>query len=381
MDDAALNIADTALVTFTFTEAPTNFTVADVSVDNGTLGVIDITNPLIQTVIFTPTNSLTDATNVMAVGTVWSDAAGNPGVGATSLNYSIDTVAPSVAVTMDDYSLTSGETTLVFFTFSEAPTDFTAADITADNGSLGTLNTSNPLIQTALFTPTTSLNDATNVISVSTVWTDAAGNTGQSGSTANFTINTIIAPITSGTSIFTGTINIVQVIINDNGGTKVVADFPLFLNEKPITSGATNSFSFYSSGPYTVTETMDPNYAVSFSGDCDSTGLMYLHPAEHLFCIMTNDDIGAAAIVAPLIEVTPLVIIVPTITLPTVITPDALPIELITIPIAINTVTVAPVTTSIVPTLPNTGFAPFNPLTLIHRLLQSISTLLKNVLS
>lgn len=98
-----------------------------------------------------------------------------------------------------------------------------------------------------------------------------------------------------------GTINVVKVVINDNNRTKTVADFPLFINGSPTVSGETKTLVANSS-LYTVTETADPNYTKTFSGDCDSSGRMYLHAAEHLFCILTNDDIGAVAVVPPLID-------------------------------------------------------------------------------
>jgi len=91
MDDAALNIGDTSLVTFTFSETPVGFTTADVTVANGSIGAIDASNPLVQTATYTPTNSITDATNVISVGTAWTDAALNTGVGDDSPNYTIDT--------------------------------------------------------------------------------------------------------------------------------------------------------------------------------------------------------------------------------------------------------------------------------------------------
>ena len=91
MDDAALNIGDTSLVTFTFSETPVGFTTADVTVANGSIGAIDASNPLVQTATYTPTNSITDATNVITVGTAWTDAALNTGVGDDSPNYTIDT--------------------------------------------------------------------------------------------------------------------------------------------------------------------------------------------------------------------------------------------------------------------------------------------------
>lgn len=101
-----------------------------------------------------------------------------------------------------------------------------------------------------------------------------------------------------------GTINVVKTVINDNGGTKTVADFPLFINGVSATSGVTYSFSAF--GPaFTVTETSDPNYTRTFSGDCDVNGQLNLSPGQNKFCIVTNNDIGAPAVpvVPPLIDV------------------------------------------------------------------------------
>lgn len=84
-------------------------------------------------------------------------------------------------------------------------------------------------------------------------------------------------------------INVVKVVVNDNGGTKVIADFPLFVNGTPVASGATNIFV---AGSYTVTETSDPNYTQVFSGDCSASGGVVLLPGENKFCIITNDDIA-----------------------------------------------------------------------------------------
>ncbi|MFA6995221.1 MAG: ice-binding family protein [Patescibacteria group bacterium] len=101
-----------------------------------------------------------------------------------------------------------------------------------------------------------------------------------------------------------GTINVVKVVINDSGGTKTVADFPLFVNGTPVVSGITNTFP--APAPvYTVTETSDSHYAQTFSGDCDINGQLNLSPGFNKFCIITNNDIGTPVnpSVPPLIDV------------------------------------------------------------------------------
>lgn len=110
--------------------------------------------------------------------------------------------------------------------------------------------------------------------------------------------------IASGGGRLDGTINVVKTVINDNGGTKTVADFPLFINGNTVVSGVTNSFQ--SADGYVVTETADSNYARTFSGDCDENGSLNIGSGMNKFCIITNNDIGALAvvpIVPPLIDV------------------------------------------------------------------------------
>lgn len=78
-----------------------------------------------------------------------------------------------------------------------------------------------------------------------------------------------------------------KVVINDNGGTKQIADFPLFVDATSVISGATNTFD---SGPHTVSETNQTDYSKSFSGDCDSNGNVTLIPGATKTCTITNDD-------------------------------------------------------------------------------------------
>lgn len=190
----AFKIGDTATVTFTFSEEVLNFTVADVSAQSGSLsGFTSTANPLVYTATFTPAVTTTDATNIITVGTNWTDLKGNPPSGSTnSSNYTVDTVRPTVAITLDDYSLDGGQSTAVTFTFSKEPTGFTSGDVTSPNGTLSSFGvTGNPLIYTATFTAD-NVTDSTNVITVGTGWTDLAGNA-PAGSTdsSNYTITAL----------------------------------------------------------------------------------------------------------------------------------------------------------------------------------------------
>ena len=99
------------------------------------------------------------------------------------------------------------------------------------------------------------------------------------------------------------TITVVKTVINDNGGKKIVGDFSLFVADRQVGSGMSNTFPFPAS--YVVSETPDSGYTGTFSGDCDSTGHISLAANEHKVCIITNNDIGAPVVppVPPLIDV------------------------------------------------------------------------------
>src|SRR5207244_4572493 len=83
-----------------------------------------------------------------------------------------------------------------------------------------------------------------------------------------------------------------KTVINNNGGTKQVSDFPLFVNGSPVTSGAANALS--PNVLYTATETSDPGYTASaWGGDCAPNGTITLAPGDNKTYTITNDDRAA----------------------------------------------------------------------------------------
>ena len=195
--DTALKVGETSLVTITFNEAVTGFTNADLTIANGTLSAVSSSDGgTTWTATFTPTTSITDATNLVTLdNTGVSDLAGNAGSGTTdSNNYAIDTVRPTATIVVTDTALRIGETSLVTITFSEAVSGFTNADLTLANGTLTAVSSSDGGITwTATFTPSASINDTTNLITLNnTGVSDLAGNAG-SGTTDsnNYAVDTL----------------------------------------------------------------------------------------------------------------------------------------------------------------------------------------------
>ncbi len=193
-DKTSFKAGETATVTFTFNEAPTGFTAADVTVTGGSLGslIVNPTDSKVYTALFTPTantNSLTGAISV-AAGT-YTDTAGNNATLSNSLALTGDTLAPTLAITSSSSSLSAGQTATLTFTFSEAPTGFDASDISVVGGSLGTLSVAE-LIRTAIFTPTANASGAASISVASGLYTDAAGNLGGAGTTPSVNYNTVV---------------------------------------------------------------------------------------------------------------------------------------------------------------------------------------------
>ncbi len=94
-----------------------------------------------------------------------------------------------------------------------------------------------------------------------------------------------------------GTLKVTKVLVNDDDGTSAVSDFVLRVGSTEVTSGETNSFL---AGDYTISETSLSNYSATFSGDCDSAGLVTIEAGRSYTCTITNNDIaGAPAPVTP----------------------------------------------------------------------------------
>ena len=123
---SALKIGETASIRFIFSEDPgTSFvwdgTTGGVEVVGGSLGPISGTG-LTRTAVFTPTPQVANGTASISLASgSYQDAAGNLGAAGLPPAITIDTLAPTVAITSDVSRLKSGETATIMFTFSEDP--------------------------------------------------------------------------------------------------------------------------------------------------------------------------------------------------------------------------------------------------------------------
>lgn len=107
---------------------------------------------------------------------------------------------------------------------------------------------------------------------------DCSGTMPPGGSKTCTVTNTAIQP----------KLTVTKVVTNDNGGTKVVADFPLFVGATQVTSGVENGFN---AGTYTVSETPQTGYTMTgITGDCAANGSITLSPGDVKSCTITNND-------------------------------------------------------------------------------------------
>jgi hypothetical protein len=184
-------------LTFTFSEVPQGISAAALTVTGGTITGFAVTaNPNVYTAVFTPDAGFTGTVGVTLAAGSYADAAGNAGVGGTLPGLVVDGQAPTLAITSSSAALKGGETAVITFTFSEATQGFGADDVTVTNGTLsGFTATANPLVYTAIFTPTANLASGTAAISVApALYTDLAGNSGAGATGPAIAIDTL-APL------------------------------------------------------------------------------------------------------------------------------------------------------------------------------------------
>ncbi len=196
MSDSSLSGSEIATVSITFSEAVANFTKEDVSLSSavGTLSDFTASDDLLSwSATLTPVAGV-EASNVkfsVAAGSYTSADGERDGQAFTSAAFAVDTNAPTVGITLSDSQLTTGETARVTFTFSETVTGFGSDDISASNGAISSLASTDGRIWTATFTPVADTQAAVNSMSVGAGgYADAAGNTGAEGRSANYTIDT-----------------------------------------------------------------------------------------------------------------------------------------------------------------------------------------------
>jgi hypothetical protein len=174
----------TLALTFTTSEATSDFVSGGISVSGGTLSDFASTSSTVYTATFTP--SAEGATTIDVAANGFTDAAGNGNDAATQFNWVYDTTSPTMTITSDD--VTSGDTSndasiTLTFTANSATSDFAAEDITVSGGTISDFASTSDTVYTATFTP--SADGDTTVDVAAGGFTDSGGN--NNAATSQFT--------------------------------------------------------------------------------------------------------------------------------------------------------------------------------------------------
>ena len=177
-------------VTFTFSETVTGFTLADISVGNGTPSNFAGSGS-VYTADITPTAQGNVTVNVLA--NVCVDGASNQNTASNTLTRTFDSANPGVVISSTSSDPTNVYPIPVTFTFSETVTGFTLADISVGNGTPSNFAGSGS-VYTVDVTPTAQGNVTVNVLA--NVCVDGASNQNTASNTLARTFDNVNPTVT-----------------------------------------------------------------------------------------------------------------------------------------------------------------------------------------
>lgn len=203
-----LRASEQAIITFSFSDVPVDFTLEDISVSGGSLGPLttDLTGR-IYTANFTPTGGNNElSAKISVAGRSYYDSIGNAGVTSNVLKLNGDTKEPTVDISAAKTRLTTGEKVQVTFRFSEAPIGLSVDDISVIGGTLEYL-TARPgqtKLYSGMFTPTMGTNNWVGEISVPKgLFMDATGNGSIASNTLKLQGDTLAPKLAISSDLFT----------------------------------------------------------------------------------------------------------------------------------------------------------------------------------
>ncbi|MCX5948947.1 MAG: Ig-like domain-containing protein [Cyanobacteria bacterium] len=163
--------------TFTFSEAVSGFTAADITVGNGAKGAFTAVSSSIYTLDVTPPAASTGNVTIDVAANAATDAAGNGNTAPAQYTQAFNTVAPTITIS-DDNSGTAkiGQDVTFTFNFSEAVSDFSTNGITVGNGTKGTFTAVSSSFYTLVVTPTAASSGNVTIDVAASAANNAAGN-------------------------------------------------------------------------------------------------------------------------------------------------------------------------------------------------------------
>ncbi len=228
LSDTLLTTGENTVVTLVFSEVVVSFSSDDdITVDNGTLATMTSSNNITWTGTFTPLANTEEDNTTLSLGTSYTDLAGNAGPAATTANYAIDTLLPTIS------SVTAGWGT--FLNATEDNSDGTVTVVTsgAENGQEVTVTLNSDNYTGTVFDNSTSVTVAASGLqaltdgdnyTLTTNVSDAAGNAATVNTGTSFTYD-ITTPMISGGVAITSATGIQNNLLNAGDNVSVTATF------------------------------------------------------------------------------------------------------------------------------------------------------------
>jgi hypothetical protein len=187
-----LNANNFALLTFTLSEAATDFSLSDITITGGTLSNF-FGSGMVYQATFNPSQNSTTQGAVSVGNYKFSDAAGNANVDRDDDNnkiiFAIDTISPNVTISSNKTYLGPGESAIITFSLNESavlnPTTKIVTSLATPpsynywmkGGELSALRGSESTY-TAEFTPYKNINEIVSINNIEGLFSDIAGNIG-----------------------------------------------------------------------------------------------------------------------------------------------------------------------------------------------------------
>ncbi|MAL80832.1 MAG: hypothetical protein CMN55_17310, partial [Sneathiella sp.] len=218
----------------------------------------------------------------------YTDLTGNLGSG-DSLSGSADITAPTLTIAADDFSLAEGQSTTVYFTFSEDITGFDISDVAVEGGLLSAFTQLDASHWTATFTQDGADPPAITVADDS--YTDLAGNLGSGDSLSGITIADAAAAL-SETDIIGVTAG--QVMLASAGSDPL--SVTLFTPITPLLSGGELINWVGDDSQLLIGSTLTNGEVIRLSVDDDGNfEIVLTHPVDHPL----GDDVNIIDFIIP----------------------------------------------------------------------------------
>jgi len=276
-DKPSLKAGETATLTFTLSEASSDFANGDITVVGGSLSAFTGSGTS-YSATFTPDSDRTAAATIDVAANTFIDSAGNDNTAATQLSLTLDTLLPTINITSDKPSLKAGETAILTFTLSEASSDFANGDITVVGGSLSSF-TGRGTSYSAVFTPDSDRTAAATIDVAANTFIDSAGNDNTAATQLSLTLDTLLPTInitSDKPSLKAGETATLTFILSESSSDFAASDIS-------VVGGSLSAFT--GSGT---------SYSATFTPDSDRTAAATIDVAANTFIDSAGNDNTAA---------------------------------------------------------------------------------------